>query len=216
MGKFKDLTDMRFGRYLVIKQGSTHIDKSGRRRLKWICKCDCGSDLKEVFGDNLAQGYTQSCGCLHKERAAKAKTAHGDTETRLYGVWCAIKRRCNNQDVPEYKNYGGRGITMCADWSNSYESFKIWALENGYDENAPRGVCTIDRIDNNDGYYPENCRWVSQRVQMNNVRTNVIVEYKNEKHTVAEWARKYNIRYSKLSQRLKRYGFSTEQALTKK
>lgn len=104
---------------------------------------------------------------------------------------------------------------MCDEWRDDYSSFKEWSIGNGYDENARRGQCTIDRIDVNGNYEPHNCRWVDQKSQMNNVSYNHIVEYEGEKHTVAELADRYNIPYSRLLQRLNRYGYSVEDAITK-
>lgn len=213
----RDLTGERFGRLLVISRAEDAVTISSgkkRTRRRWLCKCDCGN-TKVVYHDNLLGDKTHSCGCIQKEAASRSNTTHGETDTRLYGVWCAMKRRCYNPDVPEYKNYGGRGITMCDDWKNSYELFRDWALSTGYDCNAGRGKCTIDRIDNNSGYCPENCRWVDQQAQMNNVRYNRHITYNNETHTIAEWSRITGIPYSVLRQRISRYGYDIGQAIQK-
>ena len=169
-------------------------------------------DGKVIIGEALSRGLTLSCGCLQKERVRQSRMKHGDTDSRLYNVWCAMKRRCLNQNVPEYPLYGGRGISVCDAWME-YSNFADWSIETGYDPNAKRGRCTLDRIDVNGDYCPENCRWVTQQEQMNNVRYNHRETYNGESRTVAEWARLYNIPYSKLSQRLNRYGYDIEQAL---
>jgi len=209
----KDLTGMKFGRLTVLCRAEDRVYKDGRKRIAWNCRCDCGN-TKEVLGENLKSGYTKSCGCLQKEKAAMAQLKHGEADSRLYNVWSAIKRRCFNSTVPEYHRYGGRGITMCNEWLD-YEVFSNWARANGYRDDAPRGECTIDRIDNNGDYCPDNCRWVNQQDQMNNVSYNHYVTYNGENHTVAEWSRIYNIPYTRLLQRLNRYKMTPEKALSK-
>lgn len=205
------MTGYRFGRLTVVGPAESAYRPNGKPRRRWHCVCDCGSE-KVVLGEALTQGRTLSCGCLQKERTSKASTTHGATNTRLYGVWCAMKRRCYCHNAPEYHRYGGRGIIVCDEWKSSFETFERWAYEAGYRKDAKRGECTLDRIDNNGSYYPGNCRWVTQQEQMNNVSYNRIFEYDGESHTVAEWARIYNIPYYKLSSRL-RYGHSIDQAL---
>lgn len=212
MGKYVDLTGRRFGRLLVVSPAESVYRSNGKPRRRWNCVCDCGVE-KIVYGENLAQGKTQSCGCIQKERAAEIRTTHGDADSRLYGVWCAMKRRCYNPNVPEYRRYGGRGIIVCDDWKNSFELFAQWAYATGYCKDAERGECTLDRIDNDGPYSPANCRWVTQREQMNNVSYNHICEYNGESHTVAEWARIYNMPYNRLLQRLIRYGYNIDKAL---
>lgn len=203
---------MKFGRLTVLCRAEDRVYKDGRKRIAWNCRCDCGN-TKEVLGENLKSGYTKSCGCLQKEKAAMAQLKHGEADSRLYNVWSAIKRRCFNSTVPEYHRYGGRGITMCNEWLD-YEVFSNWARANGYRDDAPRGECTIDRIDNNGDYCPDNCRWVNQQDQMNNVSYNHYVTYNGENHTVAEWSRIYNIPYTRLLQRLNRYKMTPEKALS--
>lgn len=114
----------------------------------------------------------------------KLKTTHGETDTRLYNIWLAMKRRCDTPSLKAYPDYGGRGITVCDEWVNSYEAFRDWSIANGYDE-----TLTIDRIDNNGNYEPENCRWVDCVAQANNRRSNVILELNGESHNITEWAR---------------------------
>lgn len=177
----------------------------------WLCRCECGNE-KVVYGDNLRYGYTQSCGCLQKERASEANTKHHDVDSRLYNVWSAIKRRCYQEYEPKYDRYGGRGIKMCDQWRDDYGAFMEWALENGYDYNAERGACTIDRIDNDGDYCPENCRWVSMKVQANNRGCNHKITYKGETHTIAEWSELLGVPYERLQQRINRYGYNVEEA----
>lgn len=212
MGKFKDLTGMKFGKLTVLERAEDYVQPSGRHRIQYKCLCDCGNE-KVILGDNLSCGYTQSCGCLQKERASEACKTHGETDTRLYGVWCAMKRRCYQTYDPKYPFYGGRGIVMCDEWRNDYIAFRDWAYAHGYDPNAPRGECTLDRIDVNGNYYPDNCRWVDMQTQMNNVRSNHTICYQNEIHTIAEWSRKLNVAYQKLYSALSKHDFDMEKAL---
>lgn len=214
MGKFKDLTGQRFGRLTVIKRGENYITPhSGKPRARWICQCDCGNESL-VLGEALTRHLVVSCGCFQKEKASAQFTTHGQTNSRLYNVWCAMKRRCYNPNVKEFPLYGGRGITMCDEWKNDYTSFAQWALSHGYDENAPRGQCTIDRIDTNGNYEPNNCRFITQQEQMNNVRYNHYLEYNNEVHTIAEWGRILNISAEKITNRINKLGWTPERALT--
>ncbi len=172
-------------------------------------------EKKSYFRRKLDKGISAILWVLQKERASKANKTHGKADSRLYNIWCAIKRRCCNSNVPEYRLYGGRGISICDEWKGNYVAFEKWAINNGYDENAPRGECTIDRINNDGNYCPENCRWVSQQEQMNNVDYDHRIEYNGETHTIAEWARIYDMPYARLAQRINRYGYDFETAITK-
>ena len=116
----------------------------------------------------LKNGDTKSCGCLHTFGLINRSTKHGKCGTRLYTVWKSMKDRCYRSHNDRYEKYGGRGITICDDWREDFQAFYDWAMANGYDENAPYGQCTIDRIDNDKGYSPDNCRWVDAAAQNKN------------------------------------------------
>ena len=179
---FHDLTGMQFGSLSVI---SVSYRKNGK--VYYLCQCVCGK-RKVVVGSALKSGNTRSCGCKKKEFSSQALLTHGGANTRLFRIWTSMKNRCYNpNDESSFLQYGGRGITVCKEWSDSFEAFRNWALSNGYDENALRGECTIDRIDVNGNYCPENCRWVSMKEQANNKRNNHKIEYNGETHTISEW-----------------------------
>lgn len=184
----------RFGRLEVLCQIGTK--KNGAKIYR--CKCDCGN-TKDAVGAELRRGSVRSCGCLFREVQLKTVTKHGHSRTALYKTWKDMKRRCENETRKEYRNYGGRGITVCDEWKHDFQAFHDWAMANGYSDEL-----TIDRINVNGNYEPSNCRWATQKMQSNNKRTSVFLEKDGETHTVAEWAEILGISPQTIYSRLKR------------
>jgi hypothetical protein len=194
----------RYGRWTVI---SDEYHKGKYLCVK--CHCDCGKN-SEVFVSALLNGRSKSCGCLHSEimHNVKAHYKHGFAhKERLYNEWKSMKQRCYNQNTNRYYRYGGRGVTVCKEWMDSYIAFREWAINNGYDD-----MLTIDRIDVNGNYCPENCRWVSIATQNRNKSNNVWIEFNGERHVVADWAKIKGLSIKLLEGRLYD-GWSVERAL---
>ena len=197
----------RFGKLMVLRRG----ENNSRGEARWVCRCDCGKETL-VTTANLNSGNSKSCGC-DRGIIKHGGVLKGKAE-RLYSVWLNMKNRCGNANAREYNCYGGRGISVCEEWSTSYDSFRRWALDNGYDSEALFGKCTLDRIDNDKGYSPENCRWVSLKRQNNNRGNNRHLTIDGERMTVSQASEKYGIPYDRLLARLY-YGWSDEDAVTK-
>ena len=173
-----DLTGRKFGRLEVIKEAPKIPGNKNRR---WLCRCKCGKETI-VFGHNLKSGHAKSCGCALKEYDIAKNTIHGKRYHRLYNIWCKIKERCHNPNSKAYSRYGGRGIKLCQEWDENFENFYIWACENGYNTNL-----TIDRIDNNQGYSPDNCRWATTKTQNNNTSQNRYFTVNEKTMTQRQW-----------------------------
>lgn len=211
MSARKDITGQRFGRLIAVKP--SHSDRRGQ--LMWECLCDCGKTTV-VRGADLRFGKTRSCLCLYHEvivtHGGKNRT-HGHSHRTLsngspeYQSWMGAKVRCLNPKHKIYPQYGGRGITMCARWRDSFEAFLA--------DMGPRPAGTsLDRYPNNDGNYePGNCRWATQREQCNNKRNNQRLQYDGLDLTTSEWARRVGIGKATIRDRIKR-GWATARALT--
>lgn len=177
MAHIIDISGQKFNRLTAIKPVGKY--KSGNTI--WLCRCDCGN-LCEVEGSLLRSGKQKSCGCYPSERMKQLNTKHNGFGTRLYEIWRQMHRRCYGKNTKAYKDYGGRGISICKEWSE-FGPFSEWALSSGYKENL-----TIDRIDVNGNYCPENCRWATVKQQANNRRSNHKISFNEETHTISEWA----------------------------
>lgn len=205
--RVNDLTGQRFGRLTVIGMADTDT-----RKTYWICQCDCGK-IKQVRSDGLICGNVKSCGCLKAERdkinlnqsEAKKRFAERGFKvggTRLYQIWQGMKKRCYNPNDARYYRYGGRGIVVCDEWENNYIAFYNWAMSNGYSDDL-----TIDRINNDENYTPDNCRWATNKEQCNNRSTNINITIGNSTKTLAEWCEIFNLDYVKIHARYERTDF---------
>jgi hypothetical protein len=173
---------------------------------KAICLCECGR-THVVRLNSLTSGATKSCGCINKKGT---HWTHGKTHHRLYSIYNNIKTRCYNPKTWCYYRYGGRGIKMFEEWLKDFSKFYKWAVNNGYKENL-----TIDRINNDGDYCPENCRWVSRKQQANNTARNHLIEIDHIKYTIKEASEKFNIPYGLLQQRIS-HGWKPEDAICPK
>ena len=206
--KFQDLTGKQFGRLTVIGR-----DPRKSRKPYWTCVCECGN-IKAVRGDILKAGLTRSCGCMKKEQDAinLINTPKKKTEAfgmpyghlRIHEIWANMRKRCSNPKDARYMDYGGRGIKVCKEWDDDFVKFYNWAMESGYADDL-----TIDRIDNDKGYFPENCRWVNFKTQSRNRRTNIKITIGNATKTLTEWCEIFELPYSVVHARYQRHGFTT-------
>ena len=189
----------KFGKLTILEE----LPERKHGKIVYRCKCDCGN-ITNVLGCHLRSGNTKSCGCLKYEHKI---LKHGKCNTKLYTTWKNIKQRCYNKNYDRYKDYGARGIQVCDEWKNDFYCFYNWAINNGYQENL-----TIDRIDNNKGYSPDNCRWTDIKTQCNNTRRNVFLTCNNKTQTIAQWGNELNLSVDKISQR-HRAGWSDKECL---
>ena len=197
--KAPDIAGLRFGRLTVVARVGS--DNNGNSR--WLCSCDCG-EQRNVLAQSLRNGATRSCGCLNREIVAKRETRHGQTGTSTYRTWDAMLQRCTNPKHRKWPDYGGRGIQVCESWKK-YEDFFS-------DMGARPDGMTIDRIDNDGDYTPENCRWATPTEQMNNRRNNRVFVINGERLTLSQACRKFQINKSTARNRLSR-GMDIEAAM---
>ncbi len=192
----------KFGRWTIIK-----FDTYKNHARYWLCKCDCGTE-KSVSQSQLTKGHSTSCGCYRKEYLTQINTKHNSSFTRIYTIWSKIKDRCYNKNSKDYKNYGNRGIYVCKEWLDSFESFKDWALNNGYTKEL-----TIERKDVNKVYEPNNCTWITTQEQQKNKRPPIskFLNVRLEK-SIKELAKEKNLSSSIVYGRLQ-MGWSLEKAL---
>lgn len=209
--KFIDLIGQKFGRLVVIQK----MNNNKHRQSRWLCKCYCNDkNIVIVQGCHLKSGHTKSCGCLRDEiiRETGIKNIkHGHSKrkkiTKIYISWHNMKQRCTNFNDKGYKDYGYRGITICERWLK-FENFNKDMGESW----RPR--LTIHRKNNNKGYYPENCVWITTKEQNKNKRNNLYITHNNKTQLLIDWVKETRIPYQTLWARIYRYGWSTGKALT--
>lgn len=200
MSKFIDITGKKFNKLTVVER----LDNAAGGIAVWKCICDCGN-ITVVRGSNLKNGAVKSCGCLSK---IATTTTHGMSKSRLYSVWNAMKSRCRNPNAVDYNRYGGRGISVCDDWYYSFLHFYQWAIENGYSDDM-----SIERIDNDGDYCPENCRWATRKEQCRNRSSNARFEYNGESRILTEWCEIFGIEYKLAHNRIYKLGWDFEKAV---
>ena len=207
----EDLTGKKFGKLIVIGFAGYYPRHDGRNDAYFNCTCDCGNDnIISVKASSLKNGNTKSCGCLAAQIIKGLNRTHGKSDTRLYSIWCRMKQRCNNPNTSESKYYHDKGIRVCKEWDSSFEAFEKWALENGYGDSL-----TIDRINSEDGYCPENCRWVDKKEQTRNREVTRFITFDGKTLTPYEWERETGIKAKTILKRIDCLGWSVEDALSK-
>lgn len=196
-----NLFGKKFGRLTVLFQDSSNTVG----RTKWVCLCSCGT-IKVISAGDLMSGDITSCRCAHRDMLRERNIKHGLSGTPTHATWCRMINRCTNKNGEDYHNYGGRGITVCDRWMNSFENFLADMGEK------PSKKMSIDRINNDGPYSPDNCRWATNKEQSLNKRTNALLTIKGVTKTQTEWAYYTGINQSKISRRT-RSGMSDAQAL---
>lgn len=207
MPSFLDLSGKTFSRLTAISRDASKVS-----RVHWLCKCSCGRSCV-IASSKLINGHTQSCGCLHVERSSSANMKHGQSSypnsgnsTKEYNTWAMMKRRCTNKTSADYMIYGGRGIKVCDRWL----TFELFFMDMGA---APSAHHSIDRIDGNGPYSPENCRWADTKTQGRNRSITEFLEYNGERLPIGAWSEKTGIPYKRIHARLSR-GWTIAKALT--
>lgn len=203
----KDYSGERFGRLTVLS-----FSKKEKGRYFWVCKCDCGN-IKEVCIRELKNGNTKSCGCLRKESPSRIKT-NNMSNTRIHQIYHNMKSRCLNPKNTRYRDYGERGIKICDEWLGKYigfNNFCKWAFDNGYSENL-----TLDRIDNNGNYCPDNCRWADTKTQRRNSRKIINITIGKDTKCLKDWCEFYNIKEPALFNYAKRNSVSIKESLKRR
>lgn len=192
-----DITGQKFGKLTVIKYNNDGT---------WLCRCDCGNYVNRP-SNNLRKNKYPNCGCEGRWWIGNSK--HNHCYERIYNIYEKIKSRCYTETECSYKYYGGKGVKVCDEWlgKEGFTNFYEWSMNNGYSDDL-----TIDRIDYDGNYSPDNCRWVNMITQQNNKSSNHRLTYNGETHTISEWSKIYNIPYDRLQARIKR-GWSIEKSL---
>lgn len=204
MTNAENLKGQVFGKLTVVEP---LFERQGRASTIWICECNCKEDNKNqvrVSAFDLNNEKIKSCGCLTKQNA----TTHGLRYSSEYNIWNNMRTRCHNPNSKDYKDYGGRGITVCDEWRDSFETF--------YRDMGPRPSMehSIDRERNNEGYSPNNCRWATKTEQANNRRNNIFYDYNGVSKTLVAWCKELNLHYITINNRIYNLGWSFEKAIT--
>ena len=192
----QNLTGQKFNRLTVLEE----LDGN-----KVLCRCECGNEIISGRG-NVRSGHTKSCGCYKEEVSKITSFKHGMSRSPVFRSWAHMMERCTNKNCADYKNYGGRGIAVCDEWQDS-TIFIEWAFSHGYKEGL-----TIDRINVDGDYTPNNCRWVTRSDQNKNRRSTILLTYNGKTQCAKDWAREYGVKYETFLRRLRR-GVPIEQAL---
>lgn len=201
--RIRDLTGQTFGRLTVL-------NLAGRRReyrVYWRCRCECG-EVCDVYGGFLTKGKTRSCGCLYRSVVGKHGITHGKARTRVYHSWLGMRSRCYNKRNKMYPTWGGRGITVCDRWRDSFENFYA-------DMGEPPLGTSLDRIDNDGNYEPSNCRWATHKEQANNMRKTLILEIDGRRQPLTHWAKETGIDAKLIRNRIARLGWPITRDLFK-
>lgn len=184
--KVKDLTGQKFGRLTVRELA--YVDK--KCGAIWLCDCECGN-TKEAKARDLSRGSTKSCGCLQRDVAKNIHKTHGLSNTRIHSIWMHTRDKCTKPNNKRYKDYGGRGIKVCDEWMNDFMNFYNWSMQNGYQDNL-----TLDRIDVDGNYEPDNCRWADNDVQAHNKRLDKLYTYNDKTLSVRDWCKEIGFYWS--------------------
>lgn len=198
--KAKDLTGQRFGRLVVLWRAANVAEPSGATRSAWMCRCDCGEG-RVVIAHSLTRGLTRSCGCMMREKPIK----HGMARTAVYKNWVAMMQRCGNPNHGRFADYGGRGITVCESWR---EFVNFYA-----DMGEPEPGTTLDRIDNDKGYEPGNCRWATKQEQANNRGVTKFLTFNGQTLSYGDWGRVTGLGRATITRRASK-GWPVERILT--
>jgi hypothetical protein len=184
---------------LILSRCENKVFSCGRGIVQWECICDCNLEkIIKITTDEVRNGKT-NCGCIKKKRNGR-RPNHGMSNTRLFNIWGGMQQRCYNINHEAFAYYGGRGILICEEWLGKagFQKFYNWAMNNGYNEKL-----TLDRINTDESYIPENCRWATRKEQQNNRRNNIIIEYNGITKTMQEWCDEYKIPHSLAQSRYK-------------
>jgi hypothetical protein len=187
-----NLLGQRFGRLTVTEQAPSVVCGS-KPFTRWVCQCDCGV-VVTTYTNGLRNGHTKSCGCMKRDLAAQRSTKHAGTNSRLYAKWKAMKSRCENPNNVSFRNYGGRGIRVCDRW----QDFDVFRRDVG---EPPSHSHTLDRVDNDKNYEPDNCRWADKHTQDNNKRTSVRITFDGQTLTLTEWGRRLGVSANTIKRR---------------